>query len=774
MVTVDITPSPRVLRMLGQIDFQPWQCLAELVDNSIDAFIDQMTSGKPAIDPRINIQLPTDTQLQSGSGIIIIRDNASGMTEDNLKNAVRAGYSGNDPVEKMGLFGMGFNISTARMGRRTEVWTTRTDDPDWIGIVIDFNSLEKQKTFHVPFKKRRKTPSEINEGVHGTEIKISELEMDRVRPLIRGVGKRKTRDRLGKIYGRVMARLGIEIFYDGDRIKPYKHCVWDASRTVDTQAFGRVPAQINIDKKLPPKGFCTICWVWLHEEENTCPSCGHSQTIIERQRRLKGWIGIQRYFDKEHFGIDLIRNGRVIEELDKSFFTFVDENGDQIFEYPIDAVHWGGRIIGELEIDFVRVSHQKDAFDKLDPEWKKVVEIIRGKSPLQPKIAERVGLGKNDSPLARLFAGYRKGNSAGLKDLVPGNSDGSGINSGPIKDYVNSFYNGESAFQSDEKWYELVLLAERGKRGSSAGADDAAGEFPLSDDNESQNKVHDEGNDESENPEVETDSIKSDESIEFDSELSRTYELDVIPVSIPVKVVAYKHKNDINGKPFTIKPEGFTFKFNYCPNSPYFEEGLDTPADCLLIDLAQHFLTLTGETNRSYPVSTLFRNLRSKYFPETSGDLIKSAETAATLMAELRRHFDEYLPEKAPIDMNSISDTKLNQIRKTALQSEGLTPQHVDELISQGRFGRFVSINYVIDLFKLWPDLVTDGKFFNLPYIELTEDLKVFTYDELANSLQDILWLSEEAVSTLSKDNLWRLRYKKATASLNLLQFRRS
>ena len=32
----DITPSPRVLRMLGQIEFKPWQCLAELIDNSIE------------------------------------------------------------------------------------------------------------------------------------------------------------------------------------------------------------------------------------------------------------------------------------------------------------------------------------------------------------------------------------------------------------------------------------------------------------------------------------------------------------------------------------------------------------------------------------------------------------------------------------------------------------------------------------------------------------------------------------------------------------------
>ena len=35
--TVDITPTPRVLRMLGQIEFAPWQCLAELIDNSIAA-----------------------------------------------------------------------------------------------------------------------------------------------------------------------------------------------------------------------------------------------------------------------------------------------------------------------------------------------------------------------------------------------------------------------------------------------------------------------------------------------------------------------------------------------------------------------------------------------------------------------------------------------------------------------------------------------------------------------------------------------------------------
>ena len=125
--------------MLGQIDFKPWQCLAELIDNSIDAFLDEQAQGFLAASPSITIDLPSDMDLRNGNGRLIIRDNGSGMTREQLGNAVRAGYSGNDPVEKMGLFGMGFNISTARLGRRTEVWTTTRDSLEWIGIVIDFD-----------------------------------------------------------------------------------------------------------------------------------------------------------------------------------------------------------------------------------------------------------------------------------------------------------------------------------------------------------------------------------------------------------------------------------------------------------------------------------------------------------------------------------------------------------------------------------------------------------------------------------------------------------
>ena len=771
MASVNITPSPRVLRMLGQIDFAPWQCLAELIDNSIDAFIDQMNSGNGSAAPRIYIKLPTEAELRTGAGVISIRDNAAGMTLSSLENAVRAGYSGNDPVEKMGLFGMGFNISTARMGRRTEVWTATAEDTQWTGIVIDFDTLERQKSFDAPLETRPKTGAELDAQAHGTEIKISRLEADRVRPLVKGMGKKRTKERLGKIYGRVMARIGVDILYDGDVVKPWKHCAWDISRSVGTQSFGNVPARINIDTVLEPRRFCTTCWVWLLPEEGECSACGHAENVVSRQRKLRGWLGIQRYFDKDHFGIDLLRNGRVIEELDKSFFTFVDENGDSIFEYPIDAIHWGGRIIGELEIDFVRVSHQKDSFDKLDPEWRQVVEMVRGKSPLQPKIAERMGLGRNESPLSRLFTAYRKG-TAGLKDLVPGAKDGKGLNSGPVQEYVAKFYEGDPDYQSDEKWYDLVLQAERGRRGESGGSTDAGGEFPIVDDietgaaeagQEADDSAH--RAEPSEEPHYEPD---------LDQELSGNYEVGDLPGGIVIKVAAYRHKNDINGEPFTIKPDGYAFRFDYNSLSPFFEESLDGPASFMLVDLAQHFLSLSAESVRRFPVSLIARGLRERYFPDEAADLEAATAASNSLVDELRRWLDDRLPSVGAFDPGMLPPVEKARISRAAAKAVGASDADVTSMIADGRFVRFASTQFLVELLRLHPSLVMDGGFFDRPYETISIDHQPVILGEVIDSLQDVVWLADEGASAVSKDTGWRLRYARALSSLRLLQFWRA
>ena len=64
-----------------------------------------------------------------------------------MERAARADWTSHDPINSLGLFGMGFNIATARLGSRTTIWTTQSGTSVWFGLEIDFNQLMKQQEF---------------------------------------------------------------------------------------------------------------------------------------------------------------------------------------------------------------------------------------------------------------------------------------------------------------------------------------------------------------------------------------------------------------------------------------------------------------------------------------------------------------------------------------------------------------------------------------------------------------------------------------------------
>ena len=77
----------------------------------------------------------------AASAKLSVRDNGPGMSADTMEKAVTAGWTGNDPINNLGMFGMGFNIATARLGTVTTVWTTRKGDPEWVGLQIDLSAF---------------------------------------------------------------------------------------------------------------------------------------------------------------------------------------------------------------------------------------------------------------------------------------------------------------------------------------------------------------------------------------------------------------------------------------------------------------------------------------------------------------------------------------------------------------------------------------------------------------------------------------------------------
>ena len=194
----DLQPDPRILPMLGEINLAQWKCLAELINNSVDGFLEMIRSGITPEPLMVSISIPTSG---TPTAKVVVRDNGPGMSQEKLERAVRAGYSGNDPISNLGLFGMGFNIATARLGTVTTVWTTRQNDPEWIGVKIDFDALREQRHFRTQALTRPKADA----SEHGTEVVIERLKAEQRQWLTKPANKSKLTKELSRVYSATLS-----------------------------------------------------------------------------------------------------------------------------------------------------------------------------------------------------------------------------------------------------------------------------------------------------------------------------------------------------------------------------------------------------------------------------------------------------------------------------------------------------------------------------------------------------------------------------------------
>jgi hypothetical protein len=435
---VNVQPHGRILSVLGDIEFAQWQCLAELIDNAFDDFL---ASGGAGDDrPTVNISLPGRTS-DPRTGEVWVTDNGRGMDLDTLANAVSAGWTRNARYGSLGLYGMGFNIATARLGRVATVKTSRAGDPSWTVITLNLDELAKGRNYDVPVRYEPKN----DPGRHGTQVIISKLKSDQWDKLSKQAGK--IREELGNVYSYLLRERDFLLTVNTTKVQPLRPCVWDRGRSV-TRSGARISAIVEVDQPLAPAKACLECGWWNKEWAEECEDC-QSQNLQLRDRRIWGWIGVQRYLHKSEYGIDFLRNGRKILISDKRLFSWEDPN--QIdppeLEYPIDSPRNRGRIVGEIHCDHVPVNYQKDAFVYDNPEWKTVIRTIRGSSPLGEKIAQRLSLPRNTSPLAQLYAGYRR-EDQGLNYLVAAND--------MAVAWAKLFRDGDPTYQTDDMWYQLA------------------------------------------------------------------------------------------------------------------------------------------------------------------------------------------------------------------------------------------------------------------------------------------------------------------------------
>jgi len=785
----NLLPTPRVLRVLGEINLLVWRCLAELTDNSIDGYLHALRQGQDVDPLEVHILVPTRDDRDAR---VIVRDTGPGMDASILEKAVCAGWTGNDPVNNLGLFGMGFNIATARLGDRTTVWTTRAGDPTWVGLEIDFDIMVGQGHYRTPRLHRPKAdPSE-----HGTEIIVERLKPAQRQWFSKPGNRTSLKKMLGQTYSTMLRPDGVPISFQLKintlLVKGRRHCIWGGPesqpRQVQVVNHGTINAYQPVDHKLPDRPYCMRCWEWLAFDEKSCPRCQSAEGVIIRERRVHGWIGLQRYLSQSDYGIDFIRNGRKIEIGNKDLFKWLNSEGYAEDEYPIDDPNRRGRIVGEIHLDHGQVPYTKDQFLRHDPAWDEMVTIVRGNTSLRPERAKQVG--QNHSPLFALYQAFRRSYPKKAKE-VGGYSRHLAVPDNEIAvEMAERFYEGDTAYQADTKWWELV---EEEDRRILEGREDATGN-DTSDDTGSQDGLSGFGqsspNDaphgsspDGFNPPSPVDApAAANQTGTFTPlrpapprrpifRLSRVYVDEV--TDLKWKVKAYEVDPTDPGLGGREHPWRLTRtnkgedEFLINKGHDIFKSATMTEVDALLYALTSATMDF-HKSNRLSTVSpdVVLASLRERYATRSKLDPMTLASAAQSVLHDMARSLRANLEEGdgSSLFFDLIIDEREAILRKMAKRSIS-DPQ---PMIEDGSFLEYAPHDTLLRFFESHPELFFDGRYWDDVYsglegtysadIEEAQDEKVRHY---ASLITDAIWLADQDpvdVAQASRERLLRAR----------------
>ncbi len=167
---VDITPDRQLITKMGKASgYFLWQAISELVDNSIDARINEI---KDPVEVHIQFENSGGTFEYGTEGEydIEISDNGTGMTFEDFKTCLKLAYVDKEKEKKkrLGFFGLGLKTSASALGSKFKIISKHYKCNERYSLVFDETKFIKEgdwQNFDITTEK--------DEGSwHGTIIKI--------------------------------------------------------------------------------------------------------------------------------------------------------------------------------------------------------------------------------------------------------------------------------------------------------------------------------------------------------------------------------------------------------------------------------------------------------------------------------------------------------------------------------------------------------------------------------------------------------------------------
>lgn len=314
-----------------RLDYTYWYALAEFIDNSTQAFVDNSDT-MPEILLREGCPLRIDITYDKDSRSIVIEDNCIGMDEPTLLAALKLGNFGK---EKKGRskYGLGMKTAATWIGKVWTITTKKFGETTEYNCTVDVDAILHSKDTDVDIIERKS----LDANLHYTRITIQHM-YKKIPP--------RTATAICKHLSRMYAhdtQNGVVLTFNGQLLtwRGYSKRLYEATPGKPYQKKFSFSIFSEVDNK-------------------------------EVERCVRGWVGVLNPGSREEAGFTVYMNNRVIIGQPAAYrpsSIFGSSEGTNTLVNQ--------RLVGELHLDNFEVTHTKNAIfweDNDEEEFEKKLE----------------------------------------------------------------------------------------------------------------------------------------------------------------------------------------------------------------------------------------------------------------------------------------------------------------------------------------------------------------------------------------------------------------
>jgi len=304
MENIELKIGLEVIKSYKRLSYTPWYAFAEFVDNSTQAYF----NFKEILDSQFKLEgkrLRVEINYNRDMDSIEIYDNSIGMSEEDLRKALRIGIPPDNPSGRS-KYGLGLKTSACWFGNYWFIETSKLGDEKQIKVEFDVENIADGKIEMLPTSFLT-----CEKEKHFTRIVITKLNRH-----YRGRTIKKIEEYLSSMY-----RMDID---------KYLILRWQ-------------------NKDLSWVGFDDKFYI---TQENT-PYIKKINFDVG-DKNVRGWVGVLQEGSRKDAGFSIIQNNRVIRGWPSAYKpeSVFGEGGSN------DLINQ--RVVGELFFDGFAVSHTKD------------------------------------------------------------------------------------------------------------------------------------------------------------------------------------------------------------------------------------------------------------------------------------------------------------------------------------------------------------------------------------------------------------------------------